>query len=97
VTYPLSLHDALPISSRGRGRPANPPSVQIRQLVEVPYLVHHVFGTQQDAFDQSRQVGHPIFVVRLVAQPLQAIALFTEVSLGTRSEEHTSELQSREK
>src|SRR5690606_40171110 len=83
--YPLSLHDALPISAGGRhqGACANRDAVHVR-LVDL-----RLQGARQPAggcrlpADRARDSGaHP--------------ALTTGCDRRVRSEEHTSELQSRE-
>src|SRR5690606_41689826 len=69
--YPLSLHDALPISRRELGR---------------------VGAVRQEALRPERVVARPEGDDRVLRQRGGELAVD-----GVRSEEHTSELQSREK
>src|SRR5690606_40187044 len=83
IFYPLSLHDALPIFGPGYHGP-------VRHLVEPdPQRVALDDGLEaQLALRRARHAhGHPVLL-----DP----ALQRHVDAGPRSEEHTSELQSRE-
>src|SRR5690606_40548489 len=94
--YPLSLHDALPIS----GVKPSPHAVANRSRLFENLLQHEVVvATLFDGFEREFQRmnvwGHRNVLDRL---DRQAIGIdnrnFTVVEI--RSEEHTSELQSRE-
>src|SRR5438445_7223062 len=68
-TYPLSLHDALPIFARSKSR--NRPAAIVMPLRDVPGTIASACAT-------------PIHIVSI------------KDSVPMRSEEHTSELQSRQ-
>src|SRR5690606_40464141 len=85
-TYTLSLHDALPISVDGRQGPK----------VFLPVDLRHV-GGQVIEFSQALQLFAAQAIRKLRPQALlHRVQPDAEQRLVNRSEEHTSELQSRE-
>src|SRR5205807_9801090 len=89
---PLSLHDALPIFDEARRAAA----AAGRDLA----VVASVCGTDADPQNRSRQVarleGAGVLVEESNARAaaLAGAVLTGDAALGSRSEEHTSELQS---
>src|SRR5207253_9806876 len=83
ATYPLSLHDALPISTMTLA-PAR------------PYLPKAAVGGIDDyhCFLLEPRLTQNAYVTSAVIKPQQA-GIVHHVILFERSEEHTSELQSR--
>src|SRR5690606_41364501 len=76
--YPLSLHDALPISTRARAD--HDDAAALRALVQVAEVVG----------------GRAVHVVAHSECTSSTMRVRTAGSVSGRSEEHTSELQSRE-
>src|SRR5690606_39938250 len=90
----LSLHDALPISGQ-----FPPPVVQLVQLnLHLAGAIHQPGPIVQfDGAERQVALGqHPALAVVQLASGDAGIALGTERAALVRSEEHTSELQSRE-
>src|SRR5690606_41351063 len=93
VIYPLSLHDALPIS-RGNA------FIRAQLLIKAP---HHWFNTVAPVFplhtaNPNRRFisGSPLSFAPAASFSITHLVRIYPRSLQTRSEEHTSELQSRE-
>src|SRR5690606_42019946 len=88
--YPLSLHDALPISQRGQHRLAA--EVHVGGRLQQPGLVAgdpHARGLAEELAVDPEALA---FAIRQGIDKTEP-----GVVPGPRSEEHTSELQSREK
>src|SRR5690606_42041793 len=86
--YPLSLHDALPISPRRP--PAAPARPQLRRAPALPHPPARLVPAQEP--HGRRRHGRAV----LRALRAAAAALARHGRDARRSEEHTSELQSRE-
>src|SRR5690606_42113247 len=84
--YPLSLHDALPISGRIRRR--RRPSLE----QHLQRLAGGGEGERAGDMGGRAQAGPAVHLQRCVGAQLRAYA----ADAAVRSEEHTSELQSRE-
>src|SRR5690606_40888785 len=97
ASYTLSLHDALPIffNTSGPNNPAKHYTISI--LSRLPGVRRLIEQEQYFVLHAPRQVGKTTALLSL-AQELTAAGGHTAVLLTMeRSEEHTSELQSREK
>src|SRR5206468_12393112 len=88
ASSPLSLHDALPISTRGR-HSGSPDGRGLRLRREGPASSGRPPGAHGPV-SCSAALHHPFFI----RAPRSGLRLEGRLS-GNRSEEHTSELQSR--
>src|SRR5206468_13123547 len=89
ATSPLSLHDALPIFDAVSGRTPRPMTASLRdrrRAVETALWIDANSHRPIDLEDAAAQAG---------ISPFHFLRLFSDVLGVTRSEEHTSELQSR--
>src|SRR5690606_39732897 len=94
ATYPLSLHDALPISATPRHRPCDSlalPYSYVNKLRQSALSSTHESRLQYVMTIRDRTAG-----VALFHTPLQSYFDRPFPLVYDRSEEHTSELQSRE-
>src|SRR5690606_42102822 len=93
VLYTLSLHDALPICAEallGMGD-----MLYLAPGTGLPVRVHGAFVADDEVHkvvDHLKKIGPPDYIEGILAAPEDDL----EAALGSRSEEHTSELQSRE-
>src|SRR5690606_40755616 len=90
-----SLHVALPMCVAG--------SIEVVVVVAQRGHVHHAFYVNIGEFDEEAEVGHAddqalelLTHTRLHVFTLQPVEYVPGGGVGARSEEHTSELQSRE-
>src|SRR5207253_10210437 len=90
--YTLSLHDALPILSL-RGRKNLPVGSSISSSAGVPVIRGDTAFALRDQPAQKPEIAY--FVPSLKRDIVPSIACTQPPAGGVRSEEHTSELQSR--
>src|SRR5699024_11270901 len=93
LSYTSSLHDALPILLNQQGLEAE--AVALGQVNEETAYALNEFG--QEAPRVIESIGTQTDTVALVDhnESQQSVADLAEVEVHSRSEEHTSELQSR--
>src|SRR5690606_41184792 len=97
VLHTLSLHDALPIFGMARNRIAAMLAAEAGLMTAVGCLVGFALGAAI-AMILVYQVNPVSFHWRMdITWPFGLLATGALVVVGIRSEEHTSELQSREK
>src|SRR5690606_41290595 len=85
LLYLLSLHDALPILNITLTRPAT------RQMQHLIIIARHIY-THAKRTVQCKHIRTFIAILHRTSNG----SIITEYTIGQRSEEHTSELQSRE-
>src|SRR5690606_40697907 len=90
-TAPPSLHDALPICRMNRGSSNLNPSRDIASLTSIRSIEQYAAGAETLRMRRNRGFPYP----GLIHPDWPQIHVFPRRQLS-RSEEHTSELQSRE-
>src|SRR5690606_40165126 len=86
---PLSPHDALPICSVG----------EINALLDLSQsaLSQHLAVLRSEGLVRARRDGQNIYYTLVPGPAAEVMRTLHAIYCGPRSEEHTSELQSREK